>query len=158
MSINDELMWKYWVFLTDLKTSEIDTLREGVTVGVLHPMDVKKRLARSITADFHGEEAAVAAEENWAKMFQQKETTEDLEEVAISYSDVAGTEPNLLRLPKLLVHLGLAASGAEANRKIAEKAVKLDGETAAAAILSIAALPARIVVRLGKRAKVAVIA
>jgi tyrosyl-tRNA synthetase len=158
MSINDELMWKYWVFLTDLKTSEIDTLREGVTVGVLHPMDVKKRLARSITADFHGEEAAVAAEENWAKMFQQKETTEDLEEVAISYSDVAGTEPNLLRLPKLLVHLGLAASGAEANRKIAEKAVKLDGETAATAILSIAALPARIVVRLGKRAKVAVIA
>ena len=58
MSINDELMWKYWVFLTDLKTSEIDTLREGVMVGVLHPMDVKKRLARTITADFHSEEAA----------------------------------------------------------------------------------------------------
>jgi tyrosyl-tRNA synthetase len=157
MSISDELMWKYWVFLTDLKTSEIDTLREGVTVDVLHPMDVKKRLARIITADFHGQEAAQSADENWAKMFQQKETAEDLEEVSVAFADVAGSEPNQIRLPKLLVHLGLAASGAEANRKITEKAVKLDGESAAGALISVAALPARIVVRLGKRAKVAVI-
>ena len=40
-----------------------------------------------------------------------------------------------IRLPKLLVALGLAASGAEANRKIAEKAVKLDGEMAAGAVI-----------------------
>jgi tyrosyl-tRNA synthetase len=91
-------------------------------------------------------------------MFQQKETAEDLEEVPISFADVAGSEPNQIRLPKLLVQMGLAASGAEANRKIAEKAVKLDGEAAVGALLSVAALPARIVVRLGKRAKVAVIA
>jgi tyrosyl-tRNA synthetase len=54
------------------------------------------------------------------------------------------------------VKLGLAASNAEANRKIAEKAVKLDGEAAESALISVA-LPARIAVRLGKRAKVAVI-
>ena len=48
-------------------------------------------------------------------------------------------------------------SGAEASRKIAEKAVKLDGETASNALISIAALPVRLVVRLGKRAKVAFI-
>jgi tyrosyl-tRNA synthetase len=54
--------------------------------------------------------------------------------------------------------MGLAASGAEANRKIAEKAVKLDGETAENALISLAALPAQVSVRLGKRAKVAVIA
>ncbi len=53
--------------------------------------------------------------------------------------------------------MGLAASGAEANRKIAEKAVKLDGETAESLVVTLAALPARVVVRLGKRAKVAVI-
>jgi len=157
MSINDELMWKYWLFLTDLKQSEIDTLREGVTVGVLHPMDIKKRLARTITAGFHGDEAAQSADENWAKMFQQKETAEDLEEVAIAYSDVAGPESNQIRLPKLLVQIGLAASNTEANRKIAEKAVKLDGESAADALITVAALPARLVVRLGKRAKIAVI-
>ena len=158
MSISDELMWKYWVFLTDLRQSEVDALRAETTAGNLHPMEVKKRLAWTITAGFHGEAAAVNADENLARMFQQKETAEDLEEVAVAYADVAGPEGSRqVRLPKLLVQLGLAASGAEANRKIGEKAVKLDGEAAESALISFAALPARIVVRLGKRAKVAVI-
>jgi tyrosyl-tRNA synthetase len=178
MSINDELMWKYFLFLTDLRGSEVEALKAEVAAGTLHPMAAKKRLARSITADFHGEEAAQAADENWAKMFQQKETAEDLEEVEIEFWTVAqlntGSRPILIdpedgsilahpseclvHLPKLLVAMGLAASNAEANRKIAEKAVKLDGEPAAAALISVPVLPARIVVRLGKRAKVAVIA
>ena len=157
MSISDDLMWKYWVFLTDLKQSEVQALEIDVAAGRLHPMEVKKRLARTITAGFHGEPAALAADENWARMFQQKETAEDLEEVSVAYADIAGPEPNQIRLPKLLVHIGLAASGAEANRKIAEKAVKLDGDPAPGPIIPVA-LPARIVVRLGKRAKVAVIA
>jgi len=159
MSINDELMWKYWVFLTDLRQSEVDALKAEVIAGKLHPMEAKKRLARTITAGFHGEAAAVAADENWARMFQQKEAAEDLEEVAIGYADLVGPSgaPGSLqvRLPKLLVQLGLAASGAEASRKIAEGAVKLDGETASNALIPLASLPARIVVRLGKRAKVA---
>jgi tyrosyl-tRNA synthetase len=158
MSINDDLMWKYWVFLTDLKQSEVDALQAEVSAGKLHPMEAKKRLARTITAGFHSEAAALAADENWARMFQQKATAEDLEEVTVALAEVAGSEPNQIRLPKLLVQIGLAASGAEANRKIAEKAVKLDGENAAGALISVAALPARIVVRLGKRAKIAVIA
>jgi tyrosyl-tRNA synthetase len=157
MSINDNLMWKYWVFLTDLKQSEVGALQAEVSAGKLHPMEVKKRLARTITAGFHGEAAALAADENWARMFQQKETAEDLEEVAIAFADVAGSEPNQIRLPKLLVQMGLAASGAEANRKIAEKAVKLDGEVATGVMYQLGGLPARRVVRLGKRAKVAVI-
>ncbi len=157
MSISDELMWKYWVFLTDLTQSQIDAMQTEAAAGKLHPMEVKKRLARTITAGFHGEAAAAHADENWAKMFQQKEAAEDLSEVLITYAEVAGGEPNQIRLPKLLVHLGLAASGAEANRKIAEKAVKLDGEVAGNTLIPVA-LPARIVVRLGKRAKVAVIA
>ena len=77
--------------------------------------------------------------------------------MAIPYSDVAGPEPGQIRLPKLLVAMGLAASGAEANRKIAEKAVRVDGEVVEGLLISVAALPARIVVRLGKRAKVAVV-
>jgi tyrosyl-tRNA synthetase len=157
MSISDELMGKYYVFLTDLKQSEVDALLTDIAEGRLHPMEAKKRLARSIVADFHGEPAAQAADENWARMFQQKETSEDLEEVSVAYADIAGTEPNQIRLPRLLMHLGLAASGAEANRKIAEKAVKLDNEPASNALVSLNALPARIVVRLGKRAKIAVI-
>jgi tyrosyl-tRNA synthetase len=157
MSINDELMWKYWVFLTDLRQSEIESIQADVKAGSLHPMEVKKRLARTIVGGFHGEAAAASADENWARMFQQKETAEDLEEVAIAFTSVAGPDAKQIRVPKLLVAMGLAASGAEANRKIGEKAVKLDGEVAENPNIALAELPARVVVRLGKRAKIAVI-
>jgi tyrosyl-tRNA synthetase len=161
MSISDELMWKFWALLTDLRSSEVASLQAEVTSGALHPMEAKKRLARIIVADFHSAEEAERADENWARMFQQREIAEDLEEVAVTYADLVGPSglPGglAIRLPKLLVQIGLAASGAEASRKIAEKAVKLDGELATNATIPLANLPARLVVRLGKRAKVAII-
>jgi tyrosyl-tRNA synthetase len=160
MSISDDLMWKYWVFLTDLKQSEIDGVRADVEAGRVHPMEVKKRLARTITAGFHGEEAARNADENWARMFQQKGESEDLEEVDIAFADVtAANEAGSLhvRVPKLLVALGLAASASEANRKLAEKAVKVNGEGVTTNVLTLDSLPTSITVRLGKRAKIAVI-
>ncbi len=158
MSISDELMGKYWVFLTDLKQSEIDAMKADIASGALHPMDAKKRLAFTITAGFHGEAAAHTAADNWAKMFQQKDVSEDLEEVAVALTDVAGPEANSVRLHKLLVVLGLAVSNSEANRKIAERAVRIDGDVACDSIVMLPSFPARIVVRLGRRARVAVIA
>jgi tyrosyl-tRNA synthetase len=161
MSISDDLMWKYWVLLTDLRQSEVDVMQAEVAAGKLHPMDAKKSLARTITAGFHGEQAAKSADENWSLMFQQKAESEDLEEVHIAYADLVGPSgpPGALqiRLPKLLVQMGLAASGAEASRKIAEKAVKLNGAVAGNSVVPIDFLPVRLVVRLGKRAKIAVI-
>ena len=161
MSISDELMWKYWVFLTDLRQSEVDALQAEVAAGSLHPMDAKKRLARTITAGFHGEDAADHAQENWVRMFQQKEAAEDLEEMHISYADLVSPScpPGELqiRVSKLLLQMGLAASGAEASRKLAEKAVKVDGETVTNSSIALETLPTRLVVRLGKRAKVAVV-
>src|ERR1700761_2039882 len=53
MSISDELMWKYWTFLTDLPQSKIEQLKEQVRDGSLHPMQAKKNLAWAITKDFH---------------------------------------------------------------------------------------------------------
>ena len=139
-------------------------MRADVAAGKLHPMETKKKLARTITAGFHGEAAAESADENWARMFQQKGESEDLEEVAVSYEDVAGpsvrrTSEEILeiRLPKLLLRIGLAASGAEANRKIMEGAVKKDGKVICSPLFLVEKLPARVTVRLGKRAKIAVI-
>jgi tyrosyl-tRNA synthetase len=147
--------------LTDLRGTEVEALKADAAAGRQHPMEIKKTLARTITAGFHGEAAAMHAAENWARMFQQKAESEDLEEVHIAYADVAGPSGSSdglqIRVPKLLVQSGLAASGAEANRKISEHAVKLDGEVIANPIVPIQTLPTRIVVRLGKRAKVAVI-
>ncbi len=157
MSISDELMWKYLFLLTDLRGSEIEALKEDVAAGRAHPMEVKKQLARTIVDGFYGEIETAIADRDWAQMFQKKGFSEDTEMVAVAYSDVAGPEPNQIRLPKLLVRMGLAASGAEANRKIAERAVNVDGRVAAGAIASLTGLPAQVFVRLGKRAKIAVI-
>ena len=50
MSISDELMWKYWTLLTDLRKSEIAQMQADVASGALHPMQAKKNLAHAITA------------------------------------------------------------------------------------------------------------
>ncbi|MGB7744909.1 MAG: tyrosine--tRNA ligase, partial [Terracidiphilus sp.] len=150
-------MWKYFLLLTDLRGSEVDAMREEVARGKLHPMAAKKNLARTIVAGFHGVAAAESADENWARMFQQKGESEDLEEVAVAFGDVTDSQGHLL-IPRLLVKIGLAASNSEANRKIAEKAVRLDGDLFGGLRIKLPSLPARIVVRLGKRAKIAVVA
>ncbi len=157
MSINDELMWRYWTLLTDLRLSEIEKMRADVASGVLHPMEAKKHLARTIVGGFWGAEAAQAADEQWARQFQQKsDDVEGLEEVRIPYAEIAGSGDGQVRVPKLLVRAGLAASGAEANRKLAEKAVRIDGETVTEPGLAVK-VPARLTVRVGKRAKVVVV-
>ena len=157
MSINDELMWRYWTLLTDLRQSEIDKMRADVASGALHPMEAKKHLARTIVGGFWGAEAAQAADEQWARQFQQKsDDVEGLEEIRIPYAEIAGTAEGQIRVPKLLVRAGLAASGAEATRKLAEKAVRIDGDTVTEPGIAVK-VPARLTVRVGKRAKVVVV-
>jgi tyrosyl-tRNA synthetase len=157
MSISDELMWKYFFLLTDFRGSEIEMMREEVAHGKLHPMETKKKLARTIVAGFHGVAAAESADENWARMFQQKGEGEDLERVTVPWEAIAGKENGEVRLARLLVHLGLAASGSEANRKIAEGAAKVHGKSCGPVLYVTDPLPVSLTVRLGKRAKIAVI-
>jgi tyrosyl-tRNA synthetase len=133
MSISDELMWKYWTLLTDLRGSEIARMQEEVREGALHPMQAKKNLAWTITRDFHSKEEADAAAESWAKMFQQRGVSEDVPVVEISRSAeglavVNNPTKTLLKTGRLLQLAGLASSVGEANRKIAENAVSVNGE------------------------------
>src|ERR1700744_9583 len=92
MSINDEMMWRYWTLLTDLRQSEIDRMQADVASGALHPMEAKKRLARTIVSGFQGQESAQAADENWARQFQQKsDDVEGLEEVRIAFAELTNS-------------------------------------------------------------------
>jgi len=153
MSINDELMWKYWTFLTDLPQSQIDAMRASVAAGKLHPMQAKKDLAHSITADFHTAAEADTAAEGWATQFQQKGVAEDLPEVMTSLAaEGLLAEDGSIRIPKLLVLAGLAASAGEATRKLAENAVSINGEKFSGKTLSREALGNAPTLRLGKKA------
>jgi tyrosyl-tRNA synthetase len=145
MSISDELMWRYWTLLTDLRASEIEAMQEQVRGGSLHPMQAKKNLAWTITKGFHSAAEADAAAESWAKMFQQRGVSEDVPVVKIDLRDegllamksadggmlIATSDPELgteIRLAKLLTQAGLASSAGEATRKLAENAVSVNGE------------------------------
>lgn len=157
MSISDDLMWRYWTLLTDLRASEIERMQQEVVAGVLHPLQAKKNLAHTITAGFHGPAEADRAAEGWAKQFQQRDIAEDLPVVSITLAEPGLIEPStadtatILRTAKLLQLAGLAASAGEANRKLAENAVSLDGEKIAARQLDLAALGDSPVLRLGRR-------
>jgi tyrosyl-tRNA synthetase len=157
MSINDELMWRYWTLLTDLRQSEIDAMQDDVASGALHPMEAKKRLARTIVGGFHSEEAARAADENWARQFQQKsDDVEGLEEVHVASADLNRDMDGRVRVSRLLTAAGLAASATDADRKVKEGAVRVDGEVFKQSHLALNG-PSRLTLRVGKRAKVVVI-
>jgi tyrosyl-tRNA synthetase len=145
MSISDELMWRFYLLLTDLKTGEIEKLKSQ------HPMQVKKDLARMIVTDFHSADAAHDAAANWEKIFQRGSSDADLERVTIPIASIAD-DGSAIRLDKLLVAAGLAPSRSEAQRKIKEKAVSVDGETVTEFSLRVQP-PATHVVRLGKKLK-----
>ena len=147
------LFRSYWTLLTDLRKSEIAQMQADVTDGKLHPMQAKKNLAHAITADFHSSAEADAAAENWAQQFQQRGVANDLEEVTVEYSAVAGSDANTVRMAKLLAQSGLASSASEATRKLAEGAVRVGTDVHRDAMLSLESLPAKLTVRLGKRAK-----
>ena len=55
LSISDELMWKYYLLLTDLTAGQIEAEKQKG-----RPMDSKIALARRIVADFHGPAAGEA--------------------------------------------------------------------------------------------------
>jgi tyrosyl-tRNA synthetase len=115
-------------------------------------MQAKKNLARAITADFHSAAAAEAAAENWAKQFQQRGVAEDLPVVEISPSE-EGLMPdgNGLRTAKLLQLAGLASSTGEANRKLGENAVSLNGEKFSEKLIPNVKAGDSLTLRLGKK-------
>jgi tyrosyl-tRNA synthetase len=164
MSISDDLMWKYYTLLTDLRGSEIDAMRDEVSHGGLHPMKVKKDLAWGIVRDFHSAAEADAAAENWAKQFQQRAVSDDapvvrinpyeptLEEYIQPEIPTPGSGPTrAIRVARLLQLAGLAASAGEATRKIGENAVSIDGRKFSGKLERWENLASGPVLRLGKK-------
>jgi tyrosyl-tRNA synthetase len=138
MSVSDALMWRYYELLTDVKVAEIEQMKADAVAGKQHPMQLKKALARRIVQDFHGEQAAAAADENWAKQFQKDEVPENVETQEIQLerylmspawvlSDLQ-RDGTVVRLNKIVADSGLAESTSDAARKIKQNAVKVNGK------------------------------
>ncbi len=154
MQVSDDLMWRYWTLLTDKSQADIASMQASVQDGSLHPMQAKKDLARTITADFHGADAATRAEGNWATQFQKGGTSEDTEHLSLDRATLAfEPDPPTVATDKLVVAAGLAASMAEARRKRTENAVRIDDAVITDPRLPIPATETTLTLKLGKRTK-----
>jgi tyrosyl-tRNA synthetase len=121
MSISDELMWRYYMLLTDLTPAEVEALQARVGAGTLHPKQAKVELAKRVVSDFHSAAEAEAAADRFERRFARKELPDDVPMVALEPSEWdAG-------LPRIMVKLGLAESMGDARRKIEQGGVKIDG-------------------------------
>ena len=122
MSISDTLMFRYYELLSDLPEADIGTLAAEMHNGKIHPKEVKKKLARELTARFYGADNAVRAEESFEQVFRHHGLPENIPELVLEKAD------GEVWLPKLLVEAGLTGSTSEARRLIKQQAVSLDNE------------------------------
>jgi tyrosyl-tRNA synthetase len=122
MSISDQLMWRYWLLLTDRSREEIEALKRAAAAGERHPMEIKFELARTVTADFHGAAAALEAEAAFRRVHQRRELPEEVEELSVACRGESTP------LAVLVAQAGLASSTSEARRLMQQGGVRLDGE------------------------------
>lgn len=122
MSIPDELMMRYFMLVTDMTIEEQEALEAKLESGEAHPRDVKMQLARTIVRLYHGEEAALAAEEEFKRVFQQHALPIDIPEYEMA------TPEGPVFVPQFCTDAGLTASNGEARRSIKAGAFKINGE------------------------------
>ena len=122
LSISDDMMWRYYLLLTDLTPADIEALKASVASGKKHPLEVKNALARRIITDFHDAESAEQAQMGFEAQFQKK-SVPDVFDVHAPYSLSQPRE-----LFRFLVDQGAFSSNSEAQRKIKEGAVYVDAQ------------------------------
>ncbi|HEX9618137.1 MAG TPA: tyrosine--tRNA ligase [Anaerolineales bacterium] len=120
MSIPDKAMGAYFRLVTRWTPQEIAELEEGLQSGQVHPRDAKMKLAREIVSIFHDPEAAAQAEGNFVRVFQQGDLPQEMPEYRL--------QPGQTVLD-VLEASGLVASRGEGRRLVAQKGVRLDGQT-----------------------------
>lgn len=121
MSINDELMLRYYELLSHISNEELEALKRGIKEGSVHPMEAKERLSLEIVERYHGKEKALRAKEYFDRVIRKKDIPED-----IPVHEIKGGEE--LWLPKVLKDSGLVKSSSEARRLIIQGAVEVNGE------------------------------
>ncbi len=146
MSVSDELMWKYWLLLTDRTQDEIEADRSRVSEGALHPMEVKKDLAATMVAEFHSAAEATAARAEFERVFSRGKLPQDIPELSLGVAD------DTVLLSRVLVDGGLASSNSEARRLIQQGGVKVDGEAASDVKASVSTTGSQpVLLQVGKR-------
>ena len=117
MSITDELMFRYYTLLSDMSLADIEKMKKDIETGDFHPMQAKKNLAREIVTRYHGSQAGSDAEEEFVRIFSNRNTPTDIQEYKIS--------GNFL---DIILALNFASSKSEARRLAEQGGVHFENE------------------------------
>lgn len=117
MSITDELMFRYYTLLSDMSLKDIAKMKQDIETGDFHPMTAKKNLAREIVSRYHGTKAGVEAEEEFVRVFSNKNIPTDIQEYKIQgcFLDI-------------ILALNFASSKSEARRLAEQGGVHFENE------------------------------
>lgn len=139
MSLPDKAMNVYFNLVTRWSPEEITTLQEALSAGKIHPKDAKMKLAREVVEIYHGEKAAVKAEEEFVRVFQESGTPDDMPEYTLREGQT---------VLDVLADSGLVKSRSQARRMIQQNAVRLNDEKLSDPFQS---FPGKGVLQVGKR-------
>jgi tyrosyl-tRNA synthetase len=120
MSLVDDVIIEYFRCVTDVPDEELAEMERALQTSSVNPRDLKMRLAREIVTQFHGADAARAAEAEFVKVFQQRELPSEMPTFTLA---------NAMPIIDLLVTAGLASSRSEARRLVQQGGVKLNDAT-----------------------------
>lgn len=118
MSIPDEVMWDYFVMLSDLDLKEINETKELVLADKMNPFELKKSLGKIVTNDIYNEEESEKAEESFNNLTIKKNIPDDIAETSIEEGEV--------HIPNLLTDNQITSSNSEARRIITSGGFKIN--------------------------------
>ncbi|MGA2296331.1 MAG: tyrosine--tRNA ligase [FCB group bacterium] len=122
MSIPDNLITSYFRYGSQASEADSRQMEEGLKNETIHPRDAKVKTAMKIVELYHDEQAAIAALEEFERIFKNKELPDVIEEMSL---ELDNTE---LPVIDILLMTNLAPSKKEAGRLIEQGGVSVDGE------------------------------
>lgn len=118
MSISDEMILYYFKLLTEISDSKLKQIELNLKDSSKNPRDIKVQLAKEIITIYHNKKSAEKAEEEFNKIFRDKQKPTDIEEMKL--------EIGIWKLVDLLMELKMVSSKGEARRLVQQGGVRID--------------------------------
>ena len=120
MSVSDVLMLRYYELVSAVSLTELETIKNEIASGALHPMEAKKRIGTELVDRFCGAGEGAKARMEFEKVFSRKDLPDDMPVTEIAW------EGERMKLVKIIVLAGAAKSNSEARRLIQQGGVEVD--------------------------------
>lgn len=144
MSISDDTMWDYYKLLLLRDKDAILDLKKN------HPMEMKKELARELTALFYDLETAENEKQSFSQVFTQRENPEEMDSYSIAKILAPEDSPNVLNI---LAKSMIFESKGQIRRLIKQGAIKINGQKVESSedIINLGNTESGVVVKAGKK-------